>query len=125
MIFSTVAQTKIFFCLLYGGMIYYAIYFIFSVFFVTKNKNKLTKNIYLIFNSLFFGLIFIIFINIFNFGRFHIFLLGAYTLGYVWCRITFRKLLDFLSNRWYNLYCQTKTRYIYQKAIRNGSIKDN
>ena len=102
MIFSTFNQLNNFLIFIFVGLLMAFFYSILEICFLINFKKKL-KNI--IFNSvfyIFFAVLFVILLNIFNFGKFNISLLLATIGGYVWFRNASKNLVVFLKNKWYN-----------------------
>ena len=111
MIYSTHNQLNCFFIFTFLGIIFSVIYNCLKILFLHKNSKNFKKiTINCIFYSI-FSIIFVILLNIFNFGLFSIVLLCATVLGFVWLNFTSKKLVVFLEVLWYNKHTKDKTEH--------------
>lgn len=67
-------------------------------------KSKILKNIIDVIMVIVFSLLFILCINVVNFGEIRLYLLVVFLLGYVLERISLGNLVDFILDKVYNLF---------------------
>lgn len=67
-------------------------------------KSKILKNIIDVITVIVFSLLFILCINVVNFGEIRLYLLVVFLLGYVLERISLGNLVDFILDKVYNLF---------------------
>lgn len=73
--------------------------------FIKKPINsKILKNIIDVITVIVFSLLFILCINVVNFGEIRLYLLVVFLLGYVLERISLGNLVDFILDKVYNLF---------------------
>lgn len=102
MIFSTLNQLNCFLIFLFYGITSGIFISIFFVIFLIK-QGKILKKI--IFEAIFYSFHAIHFnflINLYNLGKFSLVLLLGFILGLLWAESTCKKLVVFLSEKWYN-----------------------
>jgi len=103
MLFETLKQSFLFLGSLYFGLI---LGIIKEIFLFLLKILKDNKNIRFIFDFLFLiisAILFIICLNLINYGEFRLFLLAIFILGYLIERKSIGYLLDFLFQKIYNL----------------------
>lgn len=102
MLFESLKQSYIFFGTIYFGIIA-GIFRDLTIFILKLLKNnKVIKIILDLIFSLIFSFLFIICLNVVNFGEFRIYLLLSYILGFILERKTLGFLVDFIFEKIYN-----------------------
>lgn len=118
MLFETLKQSYIFLGCLYFGLIAGILKEV-SVFVINLfKKNKIITFIIDLIYMLVFSLLFILCINIVNYGEFRVYLLLGYILGYILERKSLGFLVDFIIKKIY-----TFIKFIYNKLIKIKFIK--
>jgi len=102
MLFETLKQSYLFLGSLYFGLISGIIKEIFIFFINLFNKNKIIKFILDLIYMIILSLIFILCLNIVNYGEFRIYLLISFILGYFIERKSLGFLVDFIIKKLYN-----------------------
>lgn len=117
MLFETLKQSYIFLGSLYFGLIC-GLFKDFNIFILKILKSNKIANIILdILFSTIFALLFILCLNIVNFGEFRIYILLSYIFGYAIERKTLGFLVDFILKKIYNFFrkifiCFSKSKLI-------------
>ena len=104
MLFETLKQSYVFFGALYFGLISWIVKEIFNFLLKIFKNNKVFV---FIFDFLFLtisSILFIICLNVINYGEFRLFILLIFCLGYFIERKSIGYLLDFLFRKIYNLF---------------------
>ena len=107
MIFYTINQLNNFLIAIFFGFIFGSIKNIFDVVYLLNSQKKIINILINTIFYTFFTCFFVFFINIFNFGLLNIVLLLSFILGFVWCKIVFKKTVVFCKNKWYNVLTNT------------------
>ena len=103
MIFATLNQLNLFITFVFFGIL---VGLLSSIFYIIFLKNYQKNIIKIVFDSIFYAnllILFIFFINLFNFGEFSITLLFAYFMSIFYIQILTKKSVVFLETKWYNL----------------------
>lgn len=102
MLFESLKQSYIFFGTIYFGLLA-GIFRDFTIFILNLlKKNKIVSIILDLIFSIGFSFLFIICLNVVNFGEFRIYLLLSYILGFILERKTLGFLVDFIFEKIYN-----------------------
>lgn len=104
MIYFTTNQANCFLIFLFFGIISGIILNVFSIIFLKKFINLIKKHIFNCIFTIFFGILFIFLLTIFNFGIFSFSLLFAFLLGLTFPKFAFKKTFVFFENKWYNIF---------------------
>lgn len=122
MLFETLLQDQIFFCTIYFGIIC-------GIFLTVKNiidnvfkKNKYVLIITDIIISIIFTALFLICINVFNYGQFRLFEVFGFMLGVIIEQISLNKIVEKFLKIIYNIFIKVfyklKKTKIFQKIIK-------
>ena len=120
MIFSSFNHVNCFLVFLFFGIILGFIDSLISIIFL---KNYQKKFIIPIFDTVFYTLfliIFVILLNIFNFGEFSLVLVLAYVLGFYWIKKQLKNLVAFLQTKWYNVINRIRAKRKNEKHVKKS-----
>ena len=113
------------FCLISAcGIIFGLICGVLGVDFVEKHQKNIINFIFKFILSLFFSIFLIFSINLFYFGDFNIVIISAFILGFIWCRKTTQKMLDFFEIKFYHVYINLHKQIKFVLEKKHESIKD-
>ena len=114
MIFQTQNQLNSLMIFSFAGIVIGLFSIIYFLFFTVIFQKKLIKNIIIAVFYAFFSIIFVILINLFNFGTFSLSLLASFISGLLLIRFSLKNLVVILEKKWY-----TKINNIFKKLKSN------
>lgn len=104
MIFVSFSQLKAVYATLIFGVAIFLLVFVIKILLQFNRQNLIYKNICWGVFLLFYGVSFVVIINMFNFGRYNISLMIFYIVEMFALDKTSQKLLDFFSAKVYSIY---------------------
>ncbi len=120
MIFSSFNHVNCFLVFLFFGIILGFIDNIISIVFLKNYQKKFVIPIFDTVFYTFFSILFVILLNIFNFGEFSLVLVLAYVLGFYWIKKQLKNLVAFLQTKWYNVINRIRAKRKNEKHVKKS-----
>ena len=124
MIFFSVNQLYSFCLVLFCGIIFGLFYNILGVLLIKNHQNNILNFIFKFVLSIIFSVFLIISINIFYFGQFNPIIIASFCIGFLWCKKTLKKSLDFFEIKFYYIYIKLIKWVKFYYEGKRKSIKD-
>lgn len=124
MIFFSTNQLYSFCLVMLSGIIFSVLYCFLGIILLKNHQNKLFNFIFKFIFSLIFSVFLIISVNIFYFGEFNFIIICAFFVGFIWCKKTLEKILDFFEIKFYHIYIKAIKWLKYYFERKHESIKD-
>ena len=124
MIFFSVNQLYSFCLVLFCGIIFGLFYIFLGVLLIKNHQNSIFDFIFKIFLSIICSIFLIFSINIFYFGQFNPVIITSFFIGFLWCKKTLKKSLDFFEIKFYYIYIKLIKLVKLYCERKHESIKD-
>ena len=124
MIFFSVNQLYSFCLILFGGLIFGLFYSVLGVILIKNHQNDIFNFIFKFILSIVFSVFLIFSINIFYFGQFNPIIISVFFAGFLWCKKTLKKSLDFFEIKFYYIYIKLIKYIKFYFERKHESIKD-
>lgn len=103
MIFYSFNQLNNFLIFIFSGFFVAIFNSVLEIIFLINSKKNLKNIVFRCIFYIFFAILFVFLLNLFNFGILNLSLLLAMIIGFIWQKKLDKNLVVFFKNKWYNV----------------------